>query len=582
MAQARENDYPRWATDGGASVVEPNEGRKDTGFEADDEADEAEFNWLHRTTYRNIRFLDEDHAGREIRGTTSWMTSGFGFVAGTGLVGPCGAGVISRAGARLELDADFLTATAQDEHTFTASRDTYVFVDDERLFTFVAVANGAGAPATPAGTTRYQIVITDASDITDVTDSVLRGPIMAPIEGIRVSPQLIIGLNGGVPALLFDVGTAGAGAVLGRVQDAAPNPIANTYYSRAWQRASSRIEEILDGAASIHAVGNTATNLAAKQWSFAALHYSNNTEEPVGLVRAAIDNVDNVVQVGGGASHLNAATRVQLYAAANRTTTTGTLLLELQGATSLIYMPGGLAQLGNGSSTTPVFTFNRVASGEGGIEHSEAGSRRWLGPYTASGVNDDLLFWRFSGGSDQGVSLRLRSSDGAVIAETVGGLWVSNQHSLTTRGLLINTNIGAEGGSVYDSELFELRTKIVETNTNGNEDLNILSSSQLPSDGVFWIEFRILGVDDTDPTRNYARRQVFIYLRDGAAGVSFDRSLEDTGAVGGSAGWDGGPATAGISVSSGNIILRVTSNNTTRRNWIVLLTWGRMRAFNNP
>ncbi len=579
MAQARENDYPRWATDGGASVVEPNEGRKDTGFEADDEADEAEFNWLHRTTYRNIRFLDEDHAGREIRGTTSWMTSGFGFVPGTGLVGPCGPGVISRAGARLELDADFLTATAQDEHTFTASRDTYVFVDDERLFTFVAVANGAGAPATPAGTTRYQIVITDATDITDVTDSVLRGPIMAPIEGIRVSPQLIIGLNGGVPALLFDVGTAGAGAVLGRVQDAAPNPIANTYYSRAWQRASSRIEEILDGAASIHAVGNTATNLAAKQWSFAALHYSNNTEEPVGLVRAAIDNVDNVVQVGGGASHLNAATRVQLYAAANRTTTTGTLLLELQGATSLIYMPGGVAQLGNGSSTTPVFTLNRVASGEGGIEHSEAGSRRWLGPYTASGVLDDLLFWRFSGGSDQGVSLRLQSSDGLVQVETVAGLRVQNTGSLTVRGFRLNTHVGQESG-LFDADEFETKTKVVQTNTNGNEDIAIVGSTHLPQDGAYWVEVRILGVQDTQVLNTYGRRMAAIYVRDGASSVSFQNTIEDTtaGAAPGG-GWTN--ANAALSISGSDLIVRVTATDTVVRNWIIEVTYGRIRALNS-
>lgn len=582
MAQARETDYPRWATSGGASVVEPNEGRKDTGFEADDEADEAEFNWLHRTQYRWARWLDEDHVGREVRGTTSWRESTFGFVAGAGLTGACGPGVISRAGARLELDAAWLADTSQDSHAFTASRDTYVDIDDDRILHFTAVANGAPAPAVFAASTRFQVVVTDGANITSVTDAVLIGPVLAPSNGLRVAPTLAIGRGDSTPPVeYFDVGgvSDAATATLELVSDGVPP--ATGYYARQWQRSASRIVEVLDGAASVHAVGNIDADAIAKQWSFAALHYTS-AEEPVGLVRAAIDNTDNVVQVGGGASHLNAATRVQLYAAATRTTTTGTLLLELQGATSLVYVPAGLLQVGDGSAATPVLTINRVSSGEGGMQHTEAGSRRWLGPYTAGGINDDLLFWRFSGGTDQGVSLRMRSSDGAVMTETVGGLWVSNQHSLTTRGLLINTNIGAEGGSVYDSELWEMRSKIVETNTNGNEDLNVLSSTQLPTDGVYWIGFLILGVDDTDPTRNYARRQELIYYRDGAAAVAFDRTIEDTGAVGGSAGWDGGPCTAGVSISGGNIILRVTSNNTTRRNWNVFVRWGRMRAFNNP
>jgi hypothetical protein len=579
MAQVRENDYPRWASDGGADVVEPNEGRKDTGFVDDDEADAAEFNWLHRTQYRWARWLDEDHAGREIRGTTSWMQAGFGFAVAGGpasLTGACGPGVISRAGARLELDADFLTATGQDAHTFTASRDTYVFIDDERVFTFSAVANGAGAPATPPGTTLFQVVVTDGTDITGVTDSVLRGPICAPAEGMRFSPHITIGLNGGVPAEYFDVGTGGAGAVLETIGESAPSPT-TVHYSRIWSRSSARINEVLAGAASIYAVGNNDTNTTAKQYSWAALHYTS-AEEPVGLVRAAIDNVDNTVQIGGGASHLNAATRVQLYAAATRTTTTGTMLLELQGSGGLVYMPGGLAQLGNGSSSTPVFTINRVNGSEGGVEHSEASSRRWLGPYTAAGA-DDLVFWRFSGGSDQGVSLRFQSSDGLVQVETVAGLRVRNTGSLTVRGLRLNTHVGQESG-LFDADEFEEKTKVVQTNTNGNEDIAIVGSSDLPQDGAYWIEVRILGVQDTQVLNTYGRRMAAIYVRDGASSVSFQNTIEDTtagAAVGG--GWTN--ANAALSISGSDLIVRVTATDTVVRNWIIKVTYGLVRALNS-
>lgn len=580
MAIARELDYPRWATDGGAAVTEPNEGRKDLGFLEDDEADEAEFNWLHRTTYRNVRWLDESHIGREVRGTTSWRQSTFGFTAGLGLTRTCGAGVVSRAGTRLEFDSTYLVAASLDDHTFPASRDTYVYLDDDRGMTFVDVANGAGAPATPANTTLFQRVVTNVSNVTAVADFVLVGPVLAPSEGLRIAPTVIVGLGDATPPIAyFDVGTAAPTADVARVVNTTSGAGGTVFYTQRWTRASARLTSILDGAASVHAVGNNETDVTAKQWSFAALHYTN-AEEPVGLMRAAIDNVDNTVQIGGGASHLNAATRVQLYAAANRTTTTGTMLLELQGASNLVFVPQGFLVLGSQSTTTtPLIRLDKAsgAGAEGGIEVREAGSRRWLGMYSPNN-EDDLVFWRFSGVTDQGVSLRLRWSSGAVVVNTTAGLSIESAQGSGTRGLVLQTHVGAEGG-IFDSENWELKTKVVQTNTNGNEDIVLIDATQIPTAAAILVIVEVLAVEDADESNAYSMECATVFRRVAAANASvshIQRAIVQTN----SAGWGGGPASSSLAAVSGDIVLRCTANNATVRNWTILVRWGRMRALN--
>ena len=52
-------DTPRWATDAGASVTEPDESKKDTGHVAATEAPAEEMNWLQRQAYRWIGWFGE-------------------------------------------------------------------------------------------------------------------------------------------------------------------------------------------------------------------------------------------------------------------------------------------------------------------------------------------------------------------------------------------------------------------------------------------------------------------------------------------------------------------------------------------
>lgn len=56
-------------------------------------------------------------------------------------------------------------------HTYTASKDTYVYMASGGYYIFEEVANGAAAPSTPANSLLLAKVVTDADNITSVTDS---------------------------------------------------------------------------------------------------------------------------------------------------------------------------------------------------------------------------------------------------------------------------------------------------------------------------------------------------------------------------------------------------------------------------
>ena len=67
----------------------------------------------------------------------------------------------------------------------------------------------------------------------------------------------------------------------------------------------------------------TLTNDTRKYGRFATPHY-HNAEEPIGLIVGDSDGTDNIVNVGGGSSAVNAATSIRFWSAANDATVTGT------------------------------------------------------------------------------------------------------------------------------------------------------------------------------------------------------------------------------------------------------------------
>jgi len=61
-------------------------------------------------------------------------------------------------------------ATAATSHTYTASKDTYVYLDYAGAFIYSEVANGASQPSTPSNSIIIAKVVTDGSAITSVSD----------------------------------------------------------------------------------------------------------------------------------------------------------------------------------------------------------------------------------------------------------------------------------------------------------------------------------------------------------------------------------------------------------------------------
>lgn len=64
----------------------------------------------------------------------------------------------------------YRVVTAATSKAYTASRDTYVYIDQNGAFSYSAVSNGATQPATPANSLLLAKVVTDATDVTGVTD----------------------------------------------------------------------------------------------------------------------------------------------------------------------------------------------------------------------------------------------------------------------------------------------------------------------------------------------------------------------------------------------------------------------------
>lgn len=89
------------------------------------------------------------------------VASGCIWTDDTGLNADMSAGVVYINGIRLEVDA-------VSDHTFTASRDTYIDIGDNGTLDYNEESNGAAAPAIAASHLRLAKVITDGSDILGV------------------------------------------------------------------------------------------------------------------------------------------------------------------------------------------------------------------------------------------------------------------------------------------------------------------------------------------------------------------------------------------------------------------------------
>lgn len=95
---------------------------------------------------------------------TPFVASGLVWTAGAGLLGSMTSGVLYYNGYRK-------TVNAISNHTFTASKDTYIDIDYLGNVYYTEVANGATSPALTANSTRIAKVVTNGSAITSVVQT---------------------------------------------------------------------------------------------------------------------------------------------------------------------------------------------------------------------------------------------------------------------------------------------------------------------------------------------------------------------------------------------------------------------------
>lgn len=89
----------------------------------------------------------------------------------TGMLPPTSANLSATISAGTSYINGVRVVTAATAHTFTASKDTYTYINAGGFFDYVEVANGAAAPSTPANDLLLAIVISNGTAITSVTDS---------------------------------------------------------------------------------------------------------------------------------------------------------------------------------------------------------------------------------------------------------------------------------------------------------------------------------------------------------------------------------------------------------------------------
>lgn len=99
--------------------------------------------------------------------------------------------------------------------------------------------------------------------------------------------------------------------------------------------ASFQINAVNNGAL-ILAGSNSVTDATNKAARFGVWHYSNSSEEEVSVIGASTTLGANSVEIGGGASALNAATSINFYTAATTSTLTGTVCTTLDSSGNLI------------------------------------------------------------------------------------------------------------------------------------------------------------------------------------------------------------------------------------------------------
>ncbi|MBT9168395.1 MAG: hypothetical protein DDT19_01740 [Syntrophomonadaceae bacterium] len=101
----------------------------------------------------------------------------------SGLLSPTSANLSSTLAAGAAYVLGTRVTVAATPFTYTASQDTYVDLSNAGVLTYVAVANGAAAPALTANSLRLQRVVTNATAVTAVTRLAVLRPFAVALNG---------------------------------------------------------------------------------------------------------------------------------------------------------------------------------------------------------------------------------------------------------------------------------------------------------------------------------------------------------------------------------------------------------------
>lgn len=94
----------------------------------------------------------------------------FGDYTYTGMLPVTSASLTSNIGSGTSYVSGYRIVTDATSKTYTASKDTYVYIDKNGAFQYSEVANGATAPTTPSDSLLLAKVVTNGTAITSVTD----------------------------------------------------------------------------------------------------------------------------------------------------------------------------------------------------------------------------------------------------------------------------------------------------------------------------------------------------------------------------------------------------------------------------
>lgn len=159
-----------------------------SGYPAIITADDVSINWLNNFRSSVVNTLNS-FPGDNIQSTTITATilvdnanpeirwgEAFSEFVYTGLIPPSIAGLTTTTTAGTAYvkndTTNKMTRVVKDAtaHLYTASKDTYVDLSTTGVYTYTAVANGAAAPVVAANSIRLAKVVTDATDVTSVSD----------------------------------------------------------------------------------------------------------------------------------------------------------------------------------------------------------------------------------------------------------------------------------------------------------------------------------------------------------------------------------------------------------------------------